>query len=62
MKNMLVKIKSNSTKKETRYKTDRNIHGELKYLEYRGVNIIQMRYFDETQSFGNCNKLIVITD
>lgn len=62
MKNMLVKIKSNSTKKDTRYKTDRNIHGELKYLEYRGVNIIQMRYFDETQSFGNCNKLIVITD
>ena len=62
MKNMLVKIKSNSTKQETRYKTDRNIHGELKYLEYRGVNIIQMRYFDETQSFGNCNKLIVITD
>ena len=53
MKNMLVKIKSNSTKKETRYKTDRNLHGELKHLEYRGVNIIQMRYFDETQSFGN---------
>lgn len=62
MKNMLVKIKSNSTKQETRYKTDRNLQQELKNLEYRGVNIIQMRYFDETQSFGNCNKLIVITD
>ena len=59
---MLVKIKSNSTKKVTRYKTDRNMHQELKHFEYRGVNIIQMRYFDETQSFGNCNKLIVITD
>lgn len=62
MKNMLVKIKSNSTKQETRYKTDRNLQQELKHLEYRGVNIIQMRYFDETQSFGNCDKLIVITD
>ena len=62
MKNMLVKIKSNSTTQETRYKTDRNLQQELKNLEYRGVNIIQMRYFDETQSFGNCNKLIVITD
>lgn len=59
---MLVKIKSNSTKKVTRYKTDRNIHGELKHLEYRGINIIQMRYFDETQSFGNCKKLIVISE
>lgn len=62
MKNMLVKIKSNSTKEGTRYKTDRNLHGELKHLEYRGIKIVQMRYFDETQSFGNCNKLIVITD
>lgn len=62
MKNMLVKIKSDSTKKEIRYKTDRNLQQELTHLEYRGVNIIQMRYFDETQSFGNCNKLIVITD
>ena len=63
MKNrLLVKIKSNSTKQETRYKTDRNIHGELKHLEYRGIKIVQMRYFDETQSFGNCNKLIVITE
>ena len=62
MKKMLVKIKSDSTKKEIRYKTDRNLQQELTHLEYRGVNIIQMRYFDETQSFGNCNKLIVITD
>lgn len=62
MKNMLVKIKSNSTKKETRYKTDRNLQQELTNLGFRGVNIIQMRYFDETQSFGNCNKLIVITE
>lgn len=62
MKNMLVKIKSDSTKKEIRYKTDRNLQQELTHLEYRGVNIIQMRYFDETQSFGNCNKLIVITE
>ena len=59
---MLVKIKSNSTKKVTRYKTDRNINQELTHLGYRGVKILQMRYFDETQSFGNCNKLIVITD
>ena len=34
MKNrLLVKIKSDSTKKEIRYKTDRNLHGELKHLE-----------------------------
>ncbi len=59
---MLVKIKSNLTKKETRYKTDRNIHEELKHLEFRGVKIIQMRYFDESQSFGNCKKLIVISE
>lgn len=58
---MLVKIKSNLTKKETRYKTDRNIHEELKYIEFRGANIVQMRYFDESQSFGKCKKLIVIT-
>jgi len=62
MKSMLVKIKSNSTKEVTRYKTDRNIHSELKHLENLGVNIIQMRYFDETQSFGNCQKLIVISE
>lgn len=59
---MLVKIKSDSTKKEIRYKTDRNLQQELTNLGFRGVNIIQMRYFDETQSFGNCNKLIVITE
>lgn len=63
MKNrLLVKIKSDSTKKEIRYKTDRNLQQELTNLGFRGVNIIQMRYFDETQSFGNCNKLIVTTD
>ncbi|WP_343342489.1 hypothetical protein [Terrisporobacter petrolearius] len=61
MKSMLVKIKSNSTKEVTRYKTDRNIHGELKHLENIGVNVIQMRYFDESQSFGECKKLIVIS-
>ena len=61
MKNMLVKIKSDSTKKEIRYKTDRNLQQELTNLGFRGVNIIQMRYFDETQSFGECKKLIVIT-
>jgi len=61
MKSMLVKIKSNSTKEVTRYKTDRNIHSELRHLEDRGVNVIQMRYFDETQSFGECKKLIVIS-
>ncbi|WP_434793142.1 hypothetical protein TPDSL_23330 [Terrisporobacter petrolearius] len=61
MKSMLVKIKSNSTKEVTRYKTDRNIHGELKHLEDIGVNVIQMRYFDESQSFGECKKLIVIS-
>lgn len=59
---MLVKIKSNLTKKETRYKTDRNIQEELKHLEFRGVKIVQMRYFDESQSFGKCKKLIVISE
>ena len=59
---MLVKIKSNLTKKETRYKTDRNIHEELRHLEFRGIKIVQMRYFDESQSFGNCKKLIVISE
>ncbi|WP_018592578.1 hypothetical protein [Terrisporobacter glycolicus] len=62
MKSMLVKIKSNSTKEVTRYKTDRNIHSELKHLENLGINVIQMRYFNETQSFGNCKKLIVISE
>lgn len=62
MKSMLVKIKSNSTKEVTRYKTARNIHGELKHLEDIGVNVIQMRYFDESQSFGECKKLIVISE
>lgn len=59
---MLVKIKSNSTKKETRYKTDRNIHSELKYLEYRGIKVLQLSYFDKSQSFGECEKLIVISE
>lgn len=59
---MLVKIKSNLTKKETRYKTNRNIHEELKHLEFRGIKIVQMRYFDESQSFGNCKKLIIISE
>lgn len=62
MKSMLVKIKSNSTKEVTRYKTDRNIHSELKHLENLGINVIQMRYFNESQSFGNCKKLIVISE
>lgn len=62
MKSMLVKIKSNSTKEVTRHKTDRNIHSELKHLENLGINVIQMRYFNETQSFGNCKKLIVISE
>lgn len=62
MKNMLVKIKSNSTKEVTRYKTDRNIHSELRHLKNIGVNVIQMRYFDESQSFGECKELIVISE
>lgn len=62
MKNMLVKIKLDSTKKEIRYKTDRNLHQELIHLGFRGIKIVQMRYYDETQSFGNCNKLIVISE
>lgn len=57
---MLVKIKSNSTKEVTRYKTDRDINSELKHLKHRGVNILRLNYFDETQSFSNCKKLIVI--
>lgn len=57
---LLVKIKSNSTKEVTRYKTDRNIHSELKHLEDIGVNVLRLNYFDETQSFGNCKKLIII--
>lgn len=59
---LLVKIKSNSTKEVTRYKTDRNIHGELKHLEDIGVNVLRLNYFDETQSFGECKKLIVISE
>lgn len=62
MKSMLVKIKSNSTKEVTRYKTDRNIHGELKHLENIGVNVLRLNCFDETQSFGECKKLIVISE
>lgn len=62
MKSMLVKIKSNSTKEVTRYKTDRNIHGELKHLENIGVNVLRLNYFDESQSFGECKKLIVISE
>lgn len=58
---MLVKIKLDSTKKEIRYKTDRNLHQELTYLIFRGAEIVQMRYYNETQSFGKCKKLIVIT-
>ena len=61
MKSMLVKIKSNSTKEVTRYKTDRNLHQELTHLRFRGAEIVQMRYFDESQSFGECKKLIVIS-
>ena len=60
MKSMLVKIKSNSTKEVTRYKTDKDIHSELKELENLGVNVLRLNYFDETQSFGNCKKLIII--
>lgn len=62
MKSMLVKIKLDSTKKEIRYKTDRNLHQELTHLRFRGAEIVQMRYFNETQSFGNCKKLIVISE
>lgn len=61
MKSMLVKIKSDSTKEVTRYNTERDIHEELKHLEDRGVNVLRLNYFDESQSFGNCKKLIIIS-
>lgn len=61
MENMLVKIKSDSTKKEIRYKTDRNLQQELTHLRFRNAEIVRMKYYNETQSFGECKKLIVIT-
>ena len=36
---LLVKIKSNKTKKEVRYKTERNLYQELKNLKFRGAEI-----------------------
>lgn len=63
MKNrLLVKIKSDSTKKEIRYKTDRNLQQELTHLRFRNAEIVQAKYYNETQSFGKCKKLIVITE
>jgi len=58
---LLVKIKSNKTKKEVRYKTKRNLHQELKYLKFRGVEILNLNFYGKSQSWGKCEKLIVIT-
>lgn len=58
---LLVKIKSNKTKKEVRYKTNRNLYQELKYLKFRGAEILNLNFYNESQSWGKCEKLIVIT-
>lgn len=58
---LLVKIKSNKTKKEVRYKTKRNLHQELKYLKFRGAEILNLNFYGKSQSWGKCEKLIVIT-
>ncbi len=59
---LLVKIKSNKTKKEYRYKTKRNLHQELKNLKFRGVEILNLNFYGKSQSWGKCEKLIVITE
>ena len=58
---LLVKIKSNKTKKEVRYKTKRNLHQELKHLKFRGAEILNLNFYGKSQSWGKCEKLIVIT-
>lgn len=58
---LLVKIKSNETKKEVRYKTKRNLYQELKNLKCRGIEILNLNFYSESQSWGKCEKLIVIT-
>lgn len=50
---LLVKIKSNKTKKEVRYKTKRNLHQELKYLKFRGVEILNLNFYGKSQSGVN---------
>ena len=59
---MLVKIKSDSTKKVTRYKTKRNLYQELKNIKFSGLKILNWTFYDETQSRGKCKKLIVICE
>lgn len=57
---MLVKIKSDRTKKVIRYKTMNNLQQELNDLKLRGVEVLNCNYYDKTQSWGHCEKLIVI--
>lgn len=57
---MLVKIKSDSTKEVIRYKTKRCLRQELRTLRAIGVKILNFKYYDETQSWGGCEKLIII--
>lgn len=59
---LLVKIKSDKTKKEHRYKTKRNLYQELKNLKFRGVEILNLNFYSKSQSWGKCEKLIVITE
>ncbi|WP_312288102.1 hypothetical protein [Terrisporobacter sp.] len=59
---LLVKIKSDRTKKEYRYKTKRNLYQELKNLKFRGVEILNLNFYSKSQSWGKCEKLIVITE
>lgn len=59
---MLVKIKSDSTKKVTRYKTKRNLYQELKNIKFSGLKILNWTFYDKTQSRGKCKKLIVICE
>ena len=59
---LIVKIKSHKTKKEYRYKTKRNLYQELKNLKFRGVEILNLNFYGKSQSWGKCEKLIVITE
>lgn len=58
---LIVKIKSHKSKKEIRYKTKRNLYQELKNLKFRGIEILNLNFYGKSQSWGKCEKLIVIT-
>ena len=61
IKYVISKDKINKTKKEVRYKTERNLYQELKNLKFRGAEILNLNFYGKSQSWGKCEKLIVIT-